>query len=128
MILPPRRFGILKKLAEGKSDKEIACDLDISRENVSGQRLILMRKLDIRDKAEFVQWWSIHGADVLVHGAKPRPKRRPKASSIEQSPAGPRPGETLVQYEERITRARAAFLARTRPVADAGSGGSYAGH
>jgi two-component system response regulator NreC len=63
---PPRqpRFGtltkrereILKLLAEGQSVKEIASSFDLSIKTVEAHKFNLMRKLDIHNKAQLVQY------------------------------------------------------------------------
>ena len=54
--LTPREKEVLKLLAEGKSVKEIACDLDLSVKTVETHKFNLMRKLDIHNKAQLVQY------------------------------------------------------------------------
>ena len=50
------RPQILKMLAEGNSVKEIACDLNLSVKTVEAHKFNLMRKLDIHNKAQLVQY------------------------------------------------------------------------
>ena len=60
----PPRFGtltkrereILKMLAEGRSVKEIAAEFDLSVKTVEAHKFNLMRKLDIHNKAQLVQY------------------------------------------------------------------------
>ena len=47
---------VLKMLAEGNSVKEIACDLNLSVKTVEAHKFNLMRKLDIHNKAQLVQY------------------------------------------------------------------------
>jgi DNA-binding NarL/FixJ family response regulator len=54
--LTTRERQVLKVLAEGKSVKEIACDLDLSVKTVEAHKFNLMRKLDIHNKAQLVQY------------------------------------------------------------------------
>jgi two-component system, NarL family, response regulator NreC len=54
--LTPREKEILKLLAEGNSVKEIACELDLSLKTVETHKFNLMRKLDIHNKAQLVQY------------------------------------------------------------------------
>ena len=54
--LTPREKEVLKFLAEGKSVKEIACDLNLSVKTVEAHKFNLMRKLDIHNKAQLVQY------------------------------------------------------------------------
>jgi len=54
--LTPREREVLKVLAEGKSVKEIACDLNLSVKTVEAHKFNLMRKLDIHNKAQLVQY------------------------------------------------------------------------
>src|ERR1039458_1283579 len=55
---PPtrRELEILKFLAEGNSVKEIACTLDLSVKTIEAHKFNLMRKLDIHNKAQLVQY------------------------------------------------------------------------
>jgi two-component system, NarL family, response regulator NreC len=46
----------IKMLAEGNSVKEIACDLNLSVKTVEAHKFNLMRKLDIHNKAQLVQY------------------------------------------------------------------------
>jgi DNA-binding NarL/FixJ family response regulator len=63
MVRPPR-FGtltkrereILKMLAEGRSVKEIAGGFDLSVKTIEAHKFNLMRKLDIHNKAQLVQY------------------------------------------------------------------------
>ena len=50
------RTEVLKMLAEGNSVKEIACDLNLSVKTVEAHKFNLMRKLDIHNKAQLVQY------------------------------------------------------------------------
>lgn len=54
--LTPREREVLKMLAEGSSVKEIACDLDLSVKTIEAHKFNLMRKLDIHNKAQLVQY------------------------------------------------------------------------
>ncbi len=54
--LTTREKEVLKLLAEGKSVKEIACDLKLSVKTVEAHKFNLMRKLDIHNKAQLVQY------------------------------------------------------------------------
>lgn len=54
--LTNREREVLKMLAEGNSVKEIACDLDLSVKTVEAHKFNLMRKLDIHNKAQLVQY------------------------------------------------------------------------
>lgn len=54
--LTKREREILKMLAEGKSVKEIASGLDLSVKTVEAHKFNLMRKLDIHNKAQLVQY------------------------------------------------------------------------
>jgi DNA-binding NarL/FixJ family response regulator len=54
--LTKREREILKMLAEGKSVKEIACGFDLSVKTVEAHKFNLMRKLDIHNKAQLVQY------------------------------------------------------------------------
>ena len=51
-----REREVLKMLAEGNSVKEIACDLNLSVKTVEAHKFNLMRKLDIHNKAQLVQY------------------------------------------------------------------------
>ena len=54
--LTTREREVLKMLAEGKSVKEIASDLEISTKTVDAHKFNLMRKLDIHNKAQLVHY------------------------------------------------------------------------
>jgi two-component system response regulator NreC len=54
--LTSREREVLKMLAEGKSVKEIAGDLNLSVKTVEAHKFNLMRKLDIHNKAQLVQY------------------------------------------------------------------------
>lgn len=54
--LTPREREILKLLAEGLSVKEIAARLDLSIKTIEAHKFNLMRKLDIHNKAQLVQY------------------------------------------------------------------------
>jgi two-component system response regulator NreC len=54
--LTSREREVLKMLAEGNSVKEIACDLNLSVKTVEAHKFNLMRKLDIHNKAQLVQY------------------------------------------------------------------------
>jgi DNA-binding NarL/FixJ family response regulator len=54
--LTPREKEVLKLLAEGNSVKEIACTLTLSVKTVEAHKFNLMRKLDIHNKAQLVQY------------------------------------------------------------------------
>lgn len=54
--LTPREKEVLKLLAEGQSVKEVACMLDLSVKTVEAHKFNLMRKLDIHNKAQLVQY------------------------------------------------------------------------
>ncbi len=54
--LTAREKQVLKLLAEGSSVKEIACDLNLSVKTVEAHKFNLMRKLDIHNKAQLVQY------------------------------------------------------------------------
>lgn len=55
-ILTPREREVLKLIAEGKSNKEIAQILDLSVKTVDVHRTNLMKKLDIHDVATLVKF------------------------------------------------------------------------
>ncbi|HJT90232.1 MAG TPA: response regulator transcription factor [Bryobacteraceae bacterium] len=54
--LTKREREIMKLLAEGKSVKEIATSFDLSVKTVEAHKFNLMRKLDIHNKAQLVQY------------------------------------------------------------------------
>jgi two-component system response regulator NreC len=54
--LTAREKEVLKMLAEGQSVKEIASSLDLSVKTVEAHKFNLMRKLDIHNKAQLVQY------------------------------------------------------------------------
>ncbi len=55
-VLTAREREVLKMLAEGDSVKEIACHFDLSVKTVEAHKFNLMRKLDIHNKAQLVQY------------------------------------------------------------------------
>ena len=54
--LTKREREILKMLAEGRSVKEIATTFELSVKTVEAHKFNLMRKLDIHNKAQLVQY------------------------------------------------------------------------
>ncbi len=54
--LTPREKEVLRMLAEGNSVKEVACQLNLSVKTVEAHKFNLMRKLDIHNKAQLVQY------------------------------------------------------------------------
>ncbi|MBZ5728729.1 MAG: response regulator transcription factor [Acidobacteriia bacterium] len=54
--LTKRELEILKMLAEGRSVKEIASNFELSVKTVEAHKFNLMRKLDIHNKAQLVQY------------------------------------------------------------------------
>jgi two-component system response regulator NreC len=54
--LTQREREVLKLLAEGNSVKEIACTFNLSVKTVDAHKFNLMRKLDIHNKAQLVQY------------------------------------------------------------------------
>jgi len=54
--LTPREKEVLKMLAEGNSVKEIAGTLNLSVKTIEAHKFNLMRKLDIHNKAQLVQY------------------------------------------------------------------------
>jgi DNA-binding NarL/FixJ family response regulator len=54
--LTKREHEILKMLAEGRSVKEIAAGFDLSVKTIEAHKFNLMRKLDIHNKAQLVQY------------------------------------------------------------------------
>ena len=54
--LTSREKEVLKMLAEGQSVKEVACTLNLSVKTVEAHKINLMRKLDIHNKAQLVQY------------------------------------------------------------------------
>jgi DNA-binding NarL/FixJ family response regulator len=54
--LTQREKEVLKMLAEGNSVKEIACTLNLSVKTIEAHKFNLMRKLDIHNKAQLVQY------------------------------------------------------------------------
>ncbi|HUP02374.1 MAG TPA: response regulator transcription factor [Bryobacteraceae bacterium] len=54
--LTKREREVLKMLAEGRSVKEIAANFDLSVKTVEAHKFNLMRKLDIHNKAQLVQY------------------------------------------------------------------------
>jgi two-component system, NarL family, response regulator NreC len=54
--LTTRERDVLKMLAEGKSVKEIACDLNLSTKTIDAHKFNMMRKLDIHNKTQLVHY------------------------------------------------------------------------
>jgi len=54
--LTKREREVIKLLAEGKSVKEIATEFDLSVKTIEAHKFNLMRKLDIHNKAQLVQY------------------------------------------------------------------------
>ena len=54
--LTARERQVLKAIAEGQSVKEIATDLNLSTKTIDAHKFNLMRKLDIHNKAQLVQY------------------------------------------------------------------------
>src|SRR6267143_5875923 len=54
--LTTREKEVLKVLAEGNTVKEIACTLNLSVKTIEAHKFNLMRKLDIHNKAQLVQY------------------------------------------------------------------------
>lgn len=66
--LTNREVEVLKLLAEGNSVKEIASGLEISLKTVETHKFNLMRKLDIHNKVQLVQY-AIQKKIIRLHGA-----------------------------------------------------------
>ena len=54
--LTPREFEVLRLLADGKSGKEVACELGVSVQTVSTHRGNLIRKLGFRSLGELLRY------------------------------------------------------------------------
>ena len=54
--LTKREREVLKLLAEGQSVKDIAANFDLSVKTIEAHKFNLMRKLDIHNKAQLVQY------------------------------------------------------------------------
>jgi DNA-binding NarL/FixJ family response regulator len=54
--LTPREFEVLKLLAVGRSNKEVAVALDISVKTVDAHRANIMRKLELRSYSDLIQF------------------------------------------------------------------------
>jgi two-component system response regulator NreC len=54
--LTPREKEVLKLLAEGFRVKDVACNLNLSVKTIEAHKFNLMRKLDIHNKAQLVQY------------------------------------------------------------------------
>jgi two-component system response regulator NreC len=55
-LLTPREYEVFKLLAEGKTAKDIAADLDISAYTVDAHRNRVFRKLQLRSSSELVRF------------------------------------------------------------------------
>lgn len=60
-LLSVREREVLRLIADGKSAKEVASDLDISTKTVEAHRTSLMRKLGVRKATELVKYAIKHG-------------------------------------------------------------------
>ncbi len=69
--LTKREREILKMLAEGKSVKEIAGSFELSVKTVEAHKFNLMRKLDIHNKAQLVQY-AIQKKIIRLHESRSR--------------------------------------------------------
>ena len=86
-----REREVLQVLAEGKSVKEIACDLDLSVKTGEAHKFNLMRKLDIHNKAQLVQTrsrkrFSLSPAWTLVTQRGPPARERNRQGVRRDSP------------------------------------------
>jgi DNA-binding NarL/FixJ family response regulator len=54
--LTPRELEVVKLLAQGRSNKEVASDLDISVKTVDAHRTNIMRKLNLRSYSELIHF------------------------------------------------------------------------
>jgi DNA-binding NarL/FixJ family response regulator len=57
--LTSRELQVLKQLAEGKTNKQVAAALDVSVRTVEAHRASLMRKLDLRSLSDLI-YFAIH--------------------------------------------------------------------
>jgi DNA-binding NarL/FixJ family response regulator len=58
--LPPRVRPVLRRLLGGKSEKEIAADLRLTRHTVHTYVKIIYRKLRVHSRAELMALWVRH--------------------------------------------------------------------
>ncbi len=63
--LTPRQREVLQLLAEGHSAKEAAAMLDVSRRTVEYHKYHMMKKLELRNSAELIQYAVRHGIASL---------------------------------------------------------------
>jgi DNA-binding CsgD family transcriptional regulator len=122
-----REHEVAKMLVDSVPLIEISSRLSISVKTVAGLRSSVRNKLDIRDDVRLAQWWAINGPDVLAVNQKrgrnapiqavKRPRGRPRKAVNAPADALVAVVETTVEREARIMKARAAFLAQSRPVA-----------
>ena len=76
--LTPREMQVLKMIAEGRSAKEIAAELNLGIKTVETHKFNLMRKLDIHNTARLVQY-----------------AIRKKIIQVTERPFDPAPGEEV---------------------------------
>jgi DNA-binding NarL/FixJ family response regulator len=79
--LTPRQVQVLQLIAEGKSTKQVALDLDISAKTVECHRTQLMERLDLHDIASLVRF-------AIKVGLLEIEDRRPLLPQTRDSPGG----------------------------------------
>jgi PAS domain S-box-containing protein len=62
VVLSARQQQILAQIAQGKTSAEIAAEIGLSRRTVEAHRARLMKRLELRNGAELMRWFSsVHG-------------------------------------------------------------------
>ena len=70
-VLTPRQQQVLRLLAEGRSQKEIAAIIDVSTRTVEFHKYELMRRLGVRSNAELMAVAARHGLIVVAPSSDP---------------------------------------------------------
>lgn len=75
--LTERELAVLRALADGQSNKEIARALWLAEQTVKFHLTNIYRKLDVRSRTEAVHWAYSHGV-LAVSPEAPRPPAQPR--------------------------------------------------
>lgn len=63
-LLTPRELELMKYIREGLSSKDIAARINISMKTVELHRHHILRKLNVKNRAELVNYMNAHGIDM----------------------------------------------------------------
>lgn len=72
--LTRREFAIFGMLAEGRPATDIARELDLSVKTVSGHKMSILRKLNLRTQSELVRYALQHGLSIDSKTSSERPR------------------------------------------------------